>query len=101
MRTPGPGVPTLNQRITIQHAVQHFAEDYSGRITSPGDPCGRHQNADAQGRASVLILLRTHQVQERSPDRKCEEIIDDIEHDEFSHLTPDFCFVGRADVQQE
>ena len=45
--------------------------------------------------------LRTHQVQQRVADGEREEIVDDVEHDEFAHLAPDFGFVGGTDMQQQ
>jgi len=46
-------------------------------------------------------LIRTHQVQQGTADGECEEIIDDIEDYEFAHLSPDFRFISRADVQEQ
>ena len=40
-------------------------------------------------------------MQQRTPDRKREQIIDDVEHNKFPHLSPDFGLMRRADVQQQ
>ncbi len=45
--------------------------------------------------------LRTHQVQQRTADGEREQIIENIENDEPAHLSPDFSFIRRADVQQQ
>jgi len=49
----------------------------------------------------VQRLIRTHQVQQGTADGECEEIVYNIEHYELAHLSPDFCFISRADVQEQ
>jgi len=40
-------------------------------------------------------------MEQRTSDSQRQQIVDDVEHDKLAHLSPDFSFVGRADVQQQ
>jgi hypothetical protein len=40
-------------------------------------------------------------MEEGAPDGERQQIIDDVEHDEFSDLSPNLGFISRSDVQQE
>ena len=53
-------------------------------------------------RSGVLLrLVRAHHVQEAIADAQREDVVDDVEDDEFADLAPNFGFVRGADVEQE
>jgi anaerobic magnesium-protoporphyrin IX monomethyl ester cyclase len=51
--------------------------------------------------AEFLGLVGAHEVQQAVAHRERQQVVDDVKHDEFPDLSPDFGFVSRADVQQE
>src|ERR1051326_4864373 len=86
-------------------ATRH--EDNNEESSSEGDRTAKEHKGrrGGQNHGGKIMgekpLLRAHEVEEGGADGEGEEVVDDVEDDEFPYLAPDFRLVSRADVQEE
>src|SRR5205814_2424056 len=48
-----------------------------------------------------FFSIGTHEVEQGGSDGERDQVVDDVEHDKFADLAPDFGFVSGADVQEQ